>query len=176
MDLGEGAEIAPLVTLIDGSRFKHLLKEMRHFSTRQIEDADILAINKIDLMDKIQISIVEESVQQLNRKAKIIRISANNSDEKFYSFMDMILPDELLNRSLDAKVQETEPKEMRKTSIAPANGISLVSKNDMELIRNEQETESSIDASGVATYAAEYKIKDRTVSDEGLKVYRGNIF
>jgi G3E family GTPase len=165
MDLGEGAEIAPLVTLIDGSRFKHLLKEMRHFSTRQIEDADILAINKIDLMDKIQISIVEESVQQLNRKAKIIRISANNNDEKFYSFMDMILPDELLNRSLDVKVQETKPKEMGKTSIAPANGISLVSKNDMELIRNEQETESSIDASGVATYAAEYKIKDRTDID-----------
>ena len=165
MDLGEGAEIAPLVTLIDGSRFKHLLKEMRHFSTRQIEDAEILAINKIDLMDKMQIPIVEESVQQLNRKAKIIRISANNSDEKFCSFMDMILPEELLNRSLDVKVQETKPKEMGKASIAPANGISLVSKKDMELIRDEQETESSIDASGVATYAAEYKIKDRTDID-----------
>lgn len=86
-------------------------------------------------MDKIQIPIIEESVQQLNRKAKVIRISANNNDEKFYSFMDMIFPEELLNRSLDLKVQETKPKEMGKTSIAPANGLSFVSKKDMELIR-----------------------------------------
>lgn len=166
MDLGEGAEIAPLVTLIDGSRFKHLLKEMKHFSTRQIEDAEILAINKIDLMDNIQIPIIEESVQQLNKKAKVIRISANNSDEKFYSFMDMILPEEMLNKSPDTKIQEMKPKEMGRTSLAPANGISLVSKNDMELIRDEQETENSIDASGVATYATEYKIKDRVDIDK----------
>ncbi|MDA0525755.1 GTP-binding protein [Methanococcoides alaskense] len=170
MDLGEGAEIAPLVTLIDGSRFKHILKEMKNFSTRQIEDAEILAINKIDLMDKIQIPIIEESVQQLNRKAKVIRISANNNDEKFYSFMDMIFPEELLNRSLDLKVQETKPKEMGKTSIAPANGLSFVSKKDMELIRDEQETESSIDASGVATYAAEYNIKGNTDIDRATLI------
>ncbi|KGK99631.1 cobalamin biosynthesis protein P47K [Methanococcoides methylutens] len=165
MDLGEGAEIAPLVTLIDGSRFKHLLKEMKHFSTRQIEDAEILAINKIDLMDNIQIPIIEESVQQLNRKAKVIRISANNSDEKFYSFMDMILPEEMLNGSPDIKIQEMKSKEMGKSSLAAANGISLVSKKEMEFIKDEQETENSIDASGVATYAAEYTIKDRTGID-----------
>ncbi|WP_445475758.1 GTP-binding protein [Methanococcoides methylutens] len=170
MDLGEGAEIAPLVTLIDGSRFKHLLKEMKHFSTRQIEDAEILAINKVDLMDNIQIPIVEESVQQLNREAKVIRISANNSDEKFYSFMDMILPEEMLDRSSDAKVQDIKIKEMERTSLAPANGISLVSKKDMELIRDEQEIENSIEASGVATYAAEYKIKDRTDIDKAKMI------
>lgn len=170
MDLGEGSEIAPLVTLIDGSRFKHILKEMKNFSTRQIEDAEILAINKVDLMDRIQIPIVEESVQQLNKKAKIIRISANNNDENFYSFMDMILPEELLNRSLDVKVQETKPKEMGKTSIASANGISLVSKKEMDLISDEQETESSIDASGVATYATEYKIKDRADINKAMLI------
>ncbi|WP_135612275.1 GTP-binding protein [Methanococcoides sp. AM1] len=172
MDLGEGAEIAPLVTLIDGSRFKHLLKEMKHFSTRQIEDAEILAINKIDLMDNIQIPIIEESVQQLNKKAKVIRISAKNSDEKFYSFMDMILPESILNGSPDAKVQEMKPKEMGRTSLPPENSISLVSKKDMGLIRDEQEIENSIDASGVATYAVEYKIRDRMDLDRAKMIAR----
>ncbi|UGV41268.1 GTP-binding protein [Methanococcoides orientis] len=170
MDLGEGAEIAPLVTLIDGSRFKHLLKEMKHFSTRQIEDAEILAINKIDLMDNIQIPIIEESVQQLNKKAKVIRISANNTDEKFYRFMDMILPEDMLNGFPDIKIQEMKPKEMGNSSLAAASGISLVSKKEMEFIKDEQETENSIDASGVATYAAEYTIKDRTGIDRAKMI------
>lgn len=170
MDLGEGAEIAPLVTIIDGSRFKHLLKEMKHFSTRQIEDAEILAINKTDLMDEMQIPIVEESVKQLNKKAKIIQISANNSDEKFYDFIDMLLPEELPSKSADAKSQETETKDVVKTPIALSNSISLISKKNMELIRNEQETESSIDASGVATYAAEYNIEGRIDVDKAKMI------
>ncbi len=172
MDLGEGAQIAPLVILIDGSRFKHLIKEMKHFSTRQIEDAEILAINKIDLMEKIQIPIIEESVQQLNRKAKVIRISANNSDEKFHNFMNMIFPEEMLSGSLDSKVQQRRSAEMGKVPLPPVNEISLVSKKDMELSRNEQETESSIDASGVATYAVEYKIKGRADTDRAKLIAR----
>lgn len=161
MDLGEGADIAPLVTLIDGSRFKHLLKEMKHFSKRQIEDAEILAINKIDLMDSMQLPIVHESVQQLNNKAKVIQISANDTNEKFYDFMDMILPEEILNGSANIVPQVTKTVETKPSS-TPANGISLVSKDQMEIIKDEQDTESSIDASGVATYAAEYKIKSST--------------
>ncbi|MGM0771368.1 MAG: GTP-binding protein [Halobacteriota archaeon] len=161
MDLGEGADIAPLVTLIDGSRFKHLLKEMKHFSKRQIEDAEILAINKIDLMDSMQLPIVHESVQQLNNKAKVIQISANDTNEKFYDFMDMILPEEILNGSANIVSQVSKAVETKPSS-TPANGISLVSKDQMEIIKEEQETESSIDASGVATYAAEYTIKSST--------------
>lgn len=161
MDLGEGADIAPLVTLIDGSRFKHLLKEMKHFSKRQIEDAEILAINKIDLMDSMQLPIVHESVQQLNNKAKVIQISANDTNEKFYDFMDMILPEEILDGSAKIVPQVTKTVETKPSS-TPANGISLVSKDQMEIIKDEQDTESSIDASGVATYAAEYKIKSST--------------
>jgi hypothetical protein len=42
----------------------------------------------------------------------------------------------------------------------------------MELSRNEQETESSIDASGVATYAVEYKIKGRTDTDRAKLIAR----
>ncbi|AKB85006.1 GTP-binding protein [Methanococcoides methylutens] len=172
MDLGEGAEIAPLVTLIDGSRFKHLLKEMKHFSTRQIEDAEILAINKVDLMDNLQIPIIEESVQQLNKKAKVIRISGNDRDEKFYDFMDMVFPEEIRDGSSGAEIQQTKAAEAGKSSIAPANGISLVSKEHMDLIKDEQETESSIDASGVATYAAEYKIKDGTDIERSKMIAR----
>ncbi|WP_440952129.1 GTP-binding protein [Methanococcoides sp. FTZ1] len=170
MDLGEGAEIAPLVTLIDGSRFKHLLKEMKHFSKRQIEDAEILAINKVDLMDRMQIPIVAESVQQLNKKAKVIQISGNTTDEKFYDFMNLILPEDMLNGFQRTALQQAGTAETAKPSIAPANTISLISKKNMDMIRDEQETENSIDASGVATYAAEYRINGRLDIDKAKKI------
>ncbi|MEZ5335815.1 MAG: GTP-binding protein [Methanolobus sp.] len=50
--------IQPLVTLIDGSRFKQLMKEAKNFAMRQIIDAEILCINKIDLVEEIRIPIL----------------------------------------------------------------------------------------------------------------------
>jgi len=165
MDLGDAVKIAPLVTLIDGSRFKHLLKEMKNFSTRQIEDAEIIAINKIDLMDRLQIPIIEEAVQQLNKEAKVVQISANNSDERFISFMKMVIPDEMIEGAMEniSLAENINPlkDEVEISNISEHNkGISLVSRPEMERTISEQETENSIDASGVATYAVEFHIKD----------------
>ncbi|MGD9775526.1 MAG: GTP-binding protein, partial [Methanosarcina sp.] len=72
MNLGEEVKVAPLVTLIDGSRFKHLMKEVKEFAMRQIIDAEILGINKVDLIEPIRIPILEASVQQLNPEAKVV--------------------------------------------------------------------------------------------------------
>lgn len=84
---------APLVTLIDGSRFKYLMKEMKHFSTRQIEDAEILVINKVDLIKPIAFPIIETSVNQLNPKATIMKLSAKTDDDMFREFVDVVLSD-----------------------------------------------------------------------------------
>jgi G3E family GTPase len=59
MNFGEEVKIAPLVTLIDGSRFKQLMKEVKEFAMRQIIDAEILGINKVDLIEPIRIPILE---------------------------------------------------------------------------------------------------------------------
>lgn len=144
MNLGEEVRIAPLVTLIDGSRFKHLMKEVKEFAMRQIIDAEILVINKVDLIEPIRLPILEASVQQLNPKAIIILLSGKDMDEKFQSFMQLVLPD-LEERQ--AKTPEVIAAEKSRQSCS-------------------QETEDSIEASGVGSYSAEFAIEQGTVSTE----------
>jgi G3E family GTPase len=138
MNLGEEVKIAPLVTLIDGSRFKYLMKEVKEFAMRQIIDAEILGINKVDLIEPIRIPILEASVQQLNPKAKVVLLSGKDTGERFENFMHEVLPD---IKEVPEKVQET----------AAAEETSRIS--------GPQETEDSIKASGVGSYSAEFAIK-----------------
>lgn len=138
MNLGEEVKVAPLVTLIDGSRFKNLMKEVKEFAMRQIIDAEILGINKVDLIEPIRIPIIEASVQQLNPKAKVVLLSGKDTGERFENFMQLVLPEIKENQE---KTQVTTQKEKPVPSEV-------------------QETEDSIKASGVGSYAAEFEIKD----------------
>lgn len=137
MNLGEEVKVAPLVTLIDGSRFKHLMKEVKEFAMRQIIDAEILGINKVDLIEPIRIPILEASVQQLNPKARIVLLSGKDTGERFENFMQLVLPE---IKEVSEKAQVTTSEEKPKLSEA-------------------RETENSIEASGVGSYAAEFTIK-----------------
>jgi G3E family GTPase len=144
MNLGEQVKIAPLVTLIDGSRFKHLMKEVKEFAMRQIIDAEILVINKVDLIEPIRLPIIEASVQQLNPKARVVLLSGRETGEKFQNFMRIVLPD----------LEETLTKSQR--TVAEKNsGFSEA-----------QETENSIEASGVGCYSAEFTIENGNVNLE----------
>ncbi|MDD3245289.1 MAG: GTP-binding protein [Methanosarcina sp.] len=138
MNLGEEVKIAPLVTLIDGSRFKYLMKEVKDFAMRQIIDAEILGINKVDLIEPIRIPILEASVQQLNPKARVVLLSGKDTGEIFENFMQIVLPD---IKEIPEKTQVTITEEKSRPPEA-------------------QETEDSIEASGVGSYAAEFAIKD----------------
>lgn len=146
MNLGEEVKIAPLVTLIDGSRFKHLMKEVKEFAMRQIIDAEILGINKVDLIEPIRLPILEASVQQLNPKARIILLSGKDTGEGFENFMRIVLPD------LDEMFEKTPKVEITgKTASAP------------------QETENSIEASGVGSFSAEFMVESRNLSTEAAR-------
>jgi G3E family GTPase len=137
MDL-KGTIVAPLVTLIDGSRFKQLMKEVKHFSMRQIIDAEILGINKIDLMEPRQVPIVEASVQQLNPKAKVIQLSAKLRDEHWYNFIRLVLEDDTV---------EHIAGELR--TVSP----------ELQAMDGEQAADKSMDsieASGISSYATEF--------------------
>ncbi|KKG18025.1 cobalamin biosynthesis protein P47K [Methanosarcina sp. 2.H.T.1A.6] len=138
MNLGDEVKIAPLVTLIDGSRFKHLMKEVKEFAMRQIIDAEILGINKVDLIEPIRIPILEASVQQLNPKARVVLLSGKDTGERFESFMQVVLPD---IKEVPEKAQVTTTEEKSNFS-------------------GSQETEDSVEASGVGSYAAEFAIKE----------------
>ena len=147
MNLGEKVKIAPLVTLIDGSRFKHLMKEVKDFAMRQIIDAEILVINKVDLIEPIRLPILEASVQQLNPKARVVLLSGKDTGEKFENFMRIVLPE-----------LEEVPEETAKAT----------AEEKLEYIAP-QETESSIEASGVGSYSAEYAVENGNLSTDAVR-------
>lgn len=155
MNLGEKVKIAPLVTLIDGSRFKHLMKEVKDFAMRQIIDAEILVINKVDLVEPIRLPILEASVHQLNPKARIVLLSGKDADEKFEKFMQLVLPD-IVEVSEEASKATAEEKPEKKPKEKPEDIAS-------------QETESSIEASGVGSYSAEYAVENGSMNTEAAK-------
>ena len=148
MNLGEDVTVSPLVTLIDGSRFKHLMKEVKEFSMRQIIDAEILGINKTDLIEPINIPILEASVQQLNPKAMVVLLSGKVMDERFENLLKLLVPD-LGEKPAEKEKANPEPKS--KTSAPP------------------KETENSIEASGVGTYSAEFAVEKKGISTEEAK-------
>lgn len=92
MNFGDNIKVAPLVTLIDGSRFKDIMKSVKVYALRQIEDAEILVINKADLVEPIKMSVLVDSVQQLNSSARVINMSSRTGDSGFSELMDMIVP------------------------------------------------------------------------------------
>ncbi|HWR24818.1 MAG TPA: GTP-binding protein [Methanosarcina sp.] len=146
MNLGEQVIIAPLVTLIDGSRFKQLMKEVKEFAMRQIIDAEILVINKIDLIEPIRIPILEASVQQLNPKARIILLSGKDTGERFENFMKTVLPD------TETPAKTSESTEIEKPELS-----------------SPYETQNSIEASGVGSYSAEFAVENENISTEAAR-------
>ena len=147
MNLGEQVKIAPLVTLIDGSRFKHLMKEVKDFAMRQIIDAEILGINKVDLIEPIRLPILEASVQQLNPKARVVLLSGKDTGEKFENFMRIVLP---------------EMEETARKSPGSCN-------REKPELSAPQETESSIEASGVGSYSAEFAVENENLSTDAAR-------
>jgi G3E family GTPase len=148
MNLGEKVKIAPLVTLIDGSRFKYLMKEVKEFAMRQIIDAEILGINKVDLIEPIRLPILEASVQQLNPKARVILLSGKDTGENFENFMKIVLSD----------IEET-----------PSAPSEIIEQNK-PILPDCQKTEDSIEASGVGSYSSEFAIENLTISTESARV------
>ena len=68
-----------VLTIVDGVRYDMLIQVMEPLITAQIEAADIIAINKIDVMNEEEISIVEERIRELNGKSRILPISADKN-------------------------------------------------------------------------------------------------
>lgn len=67
----------PLVlTIVDGSRWKILSAAMETLVIGQLEEASTVLINKIDLVDKSELNRIEAQLHNINDKAKIFSISA----------------------------------------------------------------------------------------------------
>ncbi|WP_406658149.1 GTP-binding protein [Methanolobus sp. ZRKC2] len=89
MDL-EDLSFAPLVSLVDASRINMEIDQIPVFIANQIRDAEIVCINKIDLVDAESIAATTKTVLQLNPDAIVVEFSAMNMDSKFQLFLDLL--------------------------------------------------------------------------------------
>lgn len=65
-----------VLTLLDATRYEMLYEMLTPLLTAQIQSADIVAINKIDVVDEANIDLISKNVNQLNPQARVVSISA----------------------------------------------------------------------------------------------------
>lgn len=81
---------APIVTLVDASRLNTDPEKLQNFMRNQIEDAEILAINKADLIGKERLLEICVFLRRLNPKARMLHFSAREGGEEFEKFRGML--------------------------------------------------------------------------------------
>lgn len=64
------------ICVVDAFRAPRIYQEAELFFRRQIEDVDLVAVNKMELVSSEQLVEVEELVGRLNPKATVLRMSA----------------------------------------------------------------------------------------------------
>ena len=70
-----------VVTLVDASRHEMLMEVMTPLVTAQIEAADIVAVNKIDQVERETVERTIGSARALNSRASIVAISAEGGEQ-----------------------------------------------------------------------------------------------
>lgn len=71
--------LAPVVVLVDGVVFREILEDLKDLLPRQIEAADVIGINKIDLIGReAELELIKLTLKEINPKALIIPLSAKN--------------------------------------------------------------------------------------------------
>ncbi|MDV0447852.1 hypothetical protein MsAg5_17690 [Methanosarcinaceae archaeon Ag5] len=138
MNLQSAYEIAPLLTLFDGSRFKQIMKEIKNFASGQLKDAEVIAVSKCDLVDPAMLPVIESGIQQMNPKAQMIRISSKDPKS-----MENLI--DILNGSGAPKAHAVKSE---KTLVSANGSLSMAGGNSS--------TAGSIADSGVGSFATEY--------------------
>ena len=65
-----------VITLVDAARWEKIRVALEMLLKGQLEPADVICVNKIDLVDESQIEEVEQSVREMNAEAPIVLMSA----------------------------------------------------------------------------------------------------
>lgn len=84
-----GGNAVRICSLVDASRWKKIIVALRILLEGQIEPADVICVNKIDLASEEQLAEIEASVREMNADAPIVRISAASPTDP--SDLDAIL-------------------------------------------------------------------------------------
>ncbi|MBZ3936425.1 GTP-binding protein [Methanimicrococcus blatticola] len=144
MNLPMDYDMAPLLTLFDGSRFKQILKEIKNFASQQLAQAEVIAVSKADLVEPSMLPIIESAVQQINPKAEIITLSSKNPE----SLAHLI---DILERNEDIESRLAELKK-------------VISNDGSLLMAGGKPKDNSVEASGVGSFAVEYSLDQNNLN------------
>ena len=80
---------ARIVTLVDASRWERIIIALSMLLEAQLEPADVICINKVDLVDNARVAEIEEDIRAKNASAAIVH--ANALDPISASDLDLIV-------------------------------------------------------------------------------------
>ncbi|MDW7733421.1 MAG: GTP-binding protein [Methanolobus sp.] len=90
MNFGPEVIMGPIVALIDGSKFGDLMQHSQDAIIRQMENADVILLNKKDLLNPQQLAEIEASVKRINSCAHFYVLSLKEEDETFTDVADIL--------------------------------------------------------------------------------------
>ncbi|MCQ1535156.1 GTP-binding protein [Methanosarcina sp. KYL-1] len=85
-----GLSFAPVVNLVDANRLSTDPEELQNFMRNQIEEADILGINKVDLIKQERLLEICIFLRKLNPKARMFHFSARTGGETLGTLLEML--------------------------------------------------------------------------------------
>ncbi|UOY10413.1 GTP-binding protein [Methanonatronarchaeum sp. AMET6-2] len=92
-EFGGEVELAPITILLDGLEMKDVLENDRDFpliDARQVSDAEVVLVNKVDLLSKGELERIRDMVFELNSNAEVMPVSAKNNTN-LESVLNLIL-------------------------------------------------------------------------------------
>jgi G3E family GTPase len=75
----EGMQIAPMVTIVDAAEFPLETGMLLRYARIQVEDADVICLNKVDMADQLRISRLKQMFKELNSDANLLELNAKES-------------------------------------------------------------------------------------------------
>jgi len=81
--LSERVDVGPLVTVVDAAKFPKLYAMLGEFYEAQIESADILVLNKVDLVAASELDRVRDEIRQINPTADLLFAERGEVDAEY---------------------------------------------------------------------------------------------
>lgn len=133
-ELEAGVSLDSIVTLVDAKNLLHQLEECKSEAESQIAFADVLIVNKVDLVDLRALERVRKTLRTINRRAVLFEtVRSQLSIEHVLDRREYAMKDD---GSFDAKWKVTSgDDEAVHTESVRTVGVSLVPPVDLEKVR-----------------------------------------
>ncbi|MCQ1536027.1 GTP-binding protein [Methanosarcina sp. KYL-1] len=152
---------APVVTVVDPSRFELGQQEIPRFMEIQVSEAEVLCINKTDAVSIGKVLSAEKALKELNPEARILKFSAKHEGK-----LETLLQElEIEGREREGREREGREREGREREGREREGREREGRE-----REKTEEQNSIEISEVASYSLKLDILSELDSKKAVQV------